>query len=176
MMKSTSTITQQEMEQIIELDGLNMAPVMALQGIVFDPQRRQKGLVEEIQKGAEFLFAGRAGRIVGYIEYFPRQKDVHVASIQVHPEYQQGGILRNLLAGAAEVAKRLKHHTFTTSVHHGNPLSLKLHKTLGFVQTGRTDERVLFEIPAEKLYNALNRYKVKRTLSVSYKRRKKLKF
>lgn len=55
----------------LELDCLNMAPIIASSGGTFDPAFRRQKIMEEIERGAVFLSVCRAGKVVAYLEYMP---------------------------------------------------------------------------------------------------------
>jgi len=88
-------------DQLVELDRLNMAPVIEQAGGKFDPEFRRKRILVELQNGAAFITVERSGKTVAYVECMPQSDDDwKVMSIQVHPEHRSGVLLRDLLRQA----------------------------------------------------------------------------
>jgi ribosomal protein S18 acetylase RimI-like enzyme len=128
-------------------------------GLKYEDQRRREGLIAEIQKGASFIFLNQGNRLIGYFEYFYENDHlINIASIQIHPEYRNGGILRKLLSKVYAHFKDKPSLTVKTSVHKSNPLSIKLNEKLGFIKTNETKERIEFREKCERLLNTLSRY------------------
>ena len=148
-----------DIEQIVELDHLNMAAILEQVGVHFEPARRRKGLLEEINKGAVFIMVKREGRIIAYLEYLPEcDGSIHIKSIQVHPNYQRRLVLRQLLAEAHSNFNDIHPALVKTSVHRSNRASLALHRKLGFQQVEQTGERTWFEVDGAQLLNRLAAY------------------
>lgn len=141
-------------DQIIELDRINMEPVIEQLNLPFkfNPDLRRKGIEKEINEGAKFIFIERDNIIIAYFEYIMDDFGVcKIPSIQIHPEFQNGIALKKLLDKVYSEWSYNCPLVVTTSVHKTNKKSLNLHKRLGFEVVNETNERVEFKIPGEKL-------------------------
>ena len=148
-----------DIENFVELDRLNMAAVIDAAGGTFDPVLRRRKIGTEREEGAVFLSACRAGKIVAYLEYMPEGGlEWKVMSIQIHPDYQHGPVLRDLLAQFHQQLLSNAPQSIRSSVHDTNTQSLSLHRKLGFVKTREDGNRVLFEIAGNVLCRRLARY------------------
>lgn len=147
------------LNEIIELDRLNMAPVIEASGGTFDPDRRRAGLAMEIKRGCTFVTSQGDGAMLGYLQYELEPGDVwHILSIQIHPTHQRGLVLRGLLS---QVYNRLAEHppvALRTSVHLTNAASIQLHHSLGFTESGREQDRILFRVEGADLCKRLKRF------------------
>jgi ribosomal protein S18 acetylase RimI-like enzyme len=149
----------EDIDKFVELDRLNMAPIIEAAGGRFDPDFRRQKIVQERERGALFLSALRDGEVVAYIEYMPGADDVwNVMSIQIHPLCQNGTILCDLLATAWKDLSVSRARTVRSSVHTTNNPSLRLHRKLGFLKTGEMNDRILFETDAQSLCERLERF------------------
>ncbi len=145
-----------DLEQIIKLDSLNMLPVFETAGIEFDRETRRSGLLSEIEQGAWFILVERKGCLIAYLEYLSEPDgNGKVLSIQVHPKYKGSFVLRQMLSGAYHKLQYSCPRLIHSSAHEGNAASLSLHKKLGFIETGRKDGRLLFEIEGDELLSHL---------------------
>lgn len=63
----------ENIDELVELDQVNMAPLIERAGGRFDPAFRREKILVEVERGALFLCIRRAGRIVAYLEYLPEQ-------------------------------------------------------------------------------------------------------
>ncbi len=141
-----------DIDQILELDRLNMTAIIAEAGDKFDPERRRAALLAEIGDDAAFILIRRSGRLVAYVEYIPQHDNSwKVASIQIHPKNSNGIIMRPILSQAYDRLKSGCPSAIKSSVHINNEASVRLHTRLGFKETTRTDERILFEISGKNL-------------------------
>jgi L-amino acid N-acyltransferase YncA len=155
-----------DVDALVELDRLNMTAVIERAGGKFDPQFRRSKLLVEQERGAEFVCVGRHGRTVAYLEYLCEPDGAwQVLSIQIHPAHQTGFVLRDLLneAGGRLLAKNPV--AIRSSVHVTNHASLRLHRKLGFIETDRTADRVLFRIDGGRLSQRLVHFHEKNTMT-----------
>ena len=63
-------------QEIIELDKINMQPILEKFSIEFNPQLRKDGLENEINKGAKFVIVKRNNNLIAYLEYIHNIKMV----------------------------------------------------------------------------------------------------
>ncbi|WP_298925033.1 GNAT family N-acetyltransferase [uncultured Ramlibacter sp.] len=146
-------------QEVVELDGLNMAGHFIASNSLFDPSVRLAGLQREIAAGAKILEVRREAKLVAYLEYVPPLNgEFHIPSLQVHPRYKGTSVLRPLLAQAALRLRSWPDATLRTRVHTSNQASIRLHTRLGFSQVGALDDRVLFEISSSALCQSLAAY------------------
>ena len=146
-------------EQIIELDRLNMAPVLEKVGGVFDSEKRRTGISDEICKGAVFITIERANRVAAYLEYSPESNgDIYVKSLQIHPDYQGRAMIRQLLRRVYFQMNGLALAKIKSSVHRANVASLALHRKLGFKAVELNEEKIWFEIDGADLVQRLQKF------------------
>lgn len=147
------------LDNIIEIDCLNMAAVFESTANKFKPELRRKGLLKEIDKGAEFVIIERNGILIGYLEYVPDgDGEIYVASIQLHPDFKSGFVLRQILSKTYDKLKNSFPTAIKSSVHKTNLLSQKLHEKLGFVNIGKNKERYFFKAEGKDLKKKLAFY------------------
>ncbi len=149
----------ENLNEIIDLDRLNMAPVIEASGGTFDPERRRGGLTREIEGGAVFVVVRRDGELLGYLEYESEPGHIwHILSIQIHPGHQRGLVLRGLLSQFHDHLADNPPTALRTSVHLNNDASIQLHRGLGFVESAREQDRVLFRAQGGELCKRLRRF------------------
>jgi len=152
-------MSQKRIDQLVKLDKLNMEPILKSLFASFNPRQRMKKIKEEIKDGAGFIFFESDSIIVAYIEYMPLDKNCYgILSIQIHPEYRNGSVLRQLFRKAYHEMKSLRDVSFVSSVHINDSLSLKLHEKLGFKKVLESDGRVDFEVHGDVLVENLKKY------------------
>ena len=148
-----------DLEQIIELDRLNMTPLLKAAGIEFDPDRRREGLQGEINKGAWFVVVERNHKIIAYVQYLLEGNGIATfPSIQVHPEFKGSFIVRSLLSDLYQRLKNDCPNLIHSSVHNNNKPSLSLHRRLGFREKERINERILFEINGREFLENISKF------------------
>ncbi len=149
----------ENIDELVELDRLNMAGVIEQTGGKFDREFRRRKILLEMERGAVFFSIQRSGNTVAYLEYMPEDDDSwRILSIQVHPAYQNGFVLRDILS---EARRRLPVHapaSIRSSVHFTNQASLRLYHKLGFVKIAEKEDRILFTIDGKALRQRLARF------------------
>lgn len=152
------------LDDLVELDRLNMAPVIERGGGNFNPAFRRKKLLLEQERGAEFVCVEKEGHLIAYLEYLREAEGVYnVLSIQIHPTCQTGFVLRDLLGKACERLAALASGGILSSVHVTNRASLVLHRKLGFEENGRTADRIFFRGDVSRLCERLRRFQERKT-------------
>jgi len=156
--------SMENINELVELDRLNMTPVIEQAGGTFDPELRRRKVLLEMEKGAVFFSIQRSGKTIAYLEYMPEPDDRwRVMSIQIHPAHRNGFVLRDLLS---EARQRLQTHApsaIRSSVHFTNQASLRLHRKLGFVKIEEKEDRILFVTDGKTLSERLARFKKRET-------------
>jgi len=155
-----------DINELVELDRLNMAPIIEQADGRFDPEFRRSKMLLEQEKGAEFIVIGRGGVIVAYLEYLQEFDGIlSVLPIQIHPSHQNGFVLRDLLGEAGRRLPARVPVDIRSSVHATNRTSLSLHVRLGFVETGKSADRILFRTDSARLSDRLNRFHRKKVIA-----------
>ncbi len=145
-------------DAIVELDRENMSPIIAESGGMFSESRRKNKLIEEISNGSVVLTHYQNRKLAGYVQYMPLENDeFYVLSIQVHPKYRNGIVLKKLLKSAANDLLQRKPLSITSSVHRENKPSIRLHERLGFMVTSGTTERINFTYSGVELESKLKK-------------------
>ncbi len=153
----------ENIDELVELDRLNMAPVIEQFGGKFDPELRRRNLLLEMEKGAVLFSIQRSGKTIAYFQYMPEPNDSwNIMSIQIHPAYQEGLVLRDLLSEARQRLQFDAPSTIRSSVHFTNQASLRLHRKLGFMKIEKEAGRILFVIDGKTLCERLARFKKRR--------------
>ena len=148
-------------DNIVELDRINMSPIIAKSGGEFSPSKRKNKLIEELSSNAIILTHYQARKLLGYVQYIPRDNgEYYVLSIQVHPAYRNGSVLKKLLKLAANDLLQRKPLSLTSSVHESNVPSIHLHQRLGFMISSRTSERINFAYSDAQMEAKLKRLAV----------------
>ncbi|MEJ2705752.1 MAG: GNAT family N-acetyltransferase [Sedimentisphaerales bacterium] len=156
-----------DVDAIVEIDRLNMAHIFTASGGKFDPQFRRDRILIELEEGATFLCIHKLGQLVAYLEIMNEPGELcYVMSIQIHPSNQHGSILRSLLSAAYEQLEVGTPKEIKTSVHFNNFRSVNLHRKLGFKETRREGDRILFRIEGKHLLQRLARYKTNGTANI----------
>ncbi len=156
-------MTMDNIDELVELDRLNMTPVIEQAGGTFDPEFRRENLLLEIKKGAIVFSVQRAEKTIAYLQYMPEPNDVwNIMSIQIHPSWQNGFVLRTLLAEARERLQIHKPSLIRSSVHFTNKAFLRLHRNLGFVKLEEKADRIIFVADGKTLSRRLACFKKKR--------------
>ena len=148
-----------DIDAFVELDRINMAPIIEKAGGSFNPQFRRERMLLELEEGATFLFVQKRGLTVAYLETMREADDTfNVMSIQIHPSFQKNCTLRDLLVAASKQLLVKLPREVRTSVHFNNHRSLKLHRKLGFEETQEKDGRILFRIDGAQLCQRLAQF------------------
>lgn len=148
-----------KLNDLLALDELNMTPLLAQAGVTFSPSRRKNGFNQEMANGAVLLTQYHNQQLVGYVQYQPRGcGEFYVLSIQVHPDYRNGVVLKKLLRMAAADLTAKKVALITSSVHQGNKQSVRLHQLLGFEVQDYIDQRIKFALSQHALAKQLTKY------------------
>lgn len=151
-------LTEQIIEDIINLDEINMSQHFINSGNIFDKNSRRKGIEREIKKGAVFFTDYKNDNIIAYVEYLSENNIGTFPSIQLNSKYPN---LYSLLKIAKDLYDHLSSNTpmlFKSNCHKSNEKSLKFHIKLGFRITGYERDRILFEIQGVTLLNNIHRY------------------
>jgi ribosomal protein S18 acetylase RimI-like enzyme len=144
-------------QEIIELDKINMQPILEKLSIVFNPQLRKNGLDKEINEGAKFVIIKRNDNLIAYLEYVIEDGNTcKVPSIQIHPQYQNGTTLYRLLVSIYNELKNNCPTYIYSSVHKNNVASLNLHKKLGFLSINETNERIEFKASGKEFLERIS--------------------
>jgi ribosomal protein S18 acetylase RimI-like enzyme len=152
-------LTDEDIDALVELDRINMSPLIAAAGATFDAAFRRAKLVREIREGAIVDVVRRGRKLVGYLEYGPKEDGSwRIYSIQMHPDMQGRGVLRDLFAVAAVAVRVQRPGRVTTSVHRQNERSISLHQRLGFEQEGENGDRIEYVADGVTLGVRLKRY------------------
>ncbi|MDP6543523.1 MAG: GNAT family N-acetyltransferase [Phycisphaerae bacterium] len=154
----------ENIDELVELDRLNMTPFIEQAGGTFDPELRREKLLLEMEKGSIVFSVQRSGKTIAYFEYRPEPNDVwNIMSIQIHPSYRNGFVLRDLLSEARERLQTHAPSAIRSSVHFTNQASLRLHRKLGFVKIEQKEDRILFVTDGKTLSERLARFKKRET-------------
>lgn len=146
-------------EDIVELDLLNMGPIIKRAGGEFSPNYRRVKLQEELSLGYVLIAEYESSMLVGYVQFIPKVNgEVYFLSIQVHPSFRSGLVLKKLIKRTMQKLKSIEFSIITSSVHTANQASISFHKRLGFSEVNRVEGRVNFVIQKSKIANKWLKY------------------
>jgi len=146
-------------ENIVEIDALNMTQYFEMEGLQFDRNKRKKGIISEIDDGAQMATVVADNKIVAYFEFISMGPEIcKICSIQVHPEYQDKYVLRRLIKNTYTLVKKSQHNIFLSATHALNKKSIKFHQQLGFSITYQDEKKILFEISTHKFKENLYKF------------------
>ena len=144
-------------DECVELDRLNMTPVLAEAGETFRATDRKAGLMKSLSTNGRLVVVRRSERLAGYVELKFSEDRCAVWSIQVHPDFQRGPVLLELLRRAGETIDDARVRVVVSAVHGSNRKSIRLHRLVGFQEVGINGEKVRFEAPVATLMAGLGR-------------------
>jgi GNAT superfamily N-acetyltransferase len=153
---SSNSSNINNIDNILELDRLNISPILEAVGKKFDSHYRRNSIEAEQRQGASFITIFRSDLLVAYLEYLPvcRYK-WEIMSLQIHPDYQRTGILRDILAKSFSILSQHIPIVIKSVTHTSNARSLVLHRKLGFKIVGQSDDRIFLEANGIALYRQL---------------------
>lgn len=106
-----------------------------------DEANRRAWMQERQAMGFPVLVVQREADLLGYASFGPwrafegfRHTVEH--SVYVHPDHHGQGLGRQLMQALIERARSQHIHVMVAAIEAGNSASIRLHKTLGFAQTG----------------------------------------
>lgn len=134
-------------EEIVELDKLNMSEVIKASGGEYSEDMRRNALRKELESGSQLLTSYTDGVLTGYLQ-FTVDKDggCYIISLQVHPVYRNGSVLRSLLKRFKREMPMQGIKELKSSVHTNNKVSVSLHERLGFQVVKTEKERHKFSL------------------------------
>jgi L-amino acid N-acyltransferase YncA len=139
------------LDECVELDRLNMTPILAEAEETFSAAGRAAMLARSLATNGRLVGAWRDGRLVGYAELRFSEGRCAIWSIQVHPDYQRGPVLLALLRRIAESIDLSQVRVLASATHAVNGKSIRLHRLLGFHEIGRSGGKISFEAGAAEL-------------------------
>ena len=107
-----------------------------------DLANRAAVLAERRAKSYPFLVAEEAGLVTGYASFGDfRPHDGYCRTVEhsvyVHKDHHRKGIARALMPPLMEAARSIGKHAMLGGIDATNEGSIRLHQSLGFVETGR---------------------------------------
>ncbi|MNK01113.1 hypothetical protein D3C87_189070 [compost metagenome] len=135
-------------EQLVELECINILPILASVGINLTPQHMREQL--DIFRESDVVISQENGDVDGFVMYKADGPEVTIVSFNLK-KFNNGKILSNLLA---EVFRNLQDDAINiirSHAHHTNIKSLNFHRRMGFKEVGRTEHYVEFQISKDDL-------------------------
>ncbi len=106
-----------------------------------DAANRRQWMADRQAMGFPVLVAVTEQQVLGYASFGPwrafegfRHTVEH--SVYVHPDHQGEGLGQALMQSLIEQARALQIHVMVAAIEAGNTASIRLHRQLGFEQTG----------------------------------------
>ncbi len=106
-----------------------------------DAANRRQWMADRQAMGFPVLVAVTEQQVLGYASFGPwrafegfRHTVEH--SVYVHPDHQGEGLGQALMQSLIEQARNLQIHVMVAAIEAGNTASIRLHRQLGFEQTG----------------------------------------
>ena len=141
--------------ECVELDRLNMTPILGAAGEAFDFASREARLAKSLATNGQLVGVWREGRLAGYAELRVTGDRCALWSVQVHPQHQRGPVLLGLLRRVAEAIDPTRVRAVASAVHASNGKSIRLYRLLGFREVGACGGKVLFAVGAAELAGRL---------------------
>ncbi len=148
-------LTQEVIEEILALDRENMTPILEAAGMPFPDEKRRAGLAGPTVR----IIAARLNdRLAGYIEYcrdFDDEQDIHVGSLQLHPEHRGTRLLPLLIRECVMELRECAFRDAVTGVQRNNMQAIRLYRRFGFTFHEREDKPTSLRLtaPRELLYS-----------------------
>ncbi|RXJ72839.1 hypothetical protein CS022_13370 [Veronia nyctiphanis] len=121
---------------VASLDSINMTPIIAAAGGVYDIKRRINALTQEIENGSHIETTYVNGALIGYIQCSSRDNSsAYINSLQIHPQHRKGAVLRKLFRNLVKQLNERQVNSLTSRVHQNNEASIRLHRRLGFSES-----------------------------------------
>ena len=151
-------MTQNEIDEIVEIDRINMEPILKEIGIIFDCDKRKTSLLSEISLGSEFVLIKNRHEIKAYIQYLFNDELCDVRSIQIKPEYKGGLLLKQIFIELFEKINNRENFVIKSSVHKNNIKSMALHRNLKFNEVQSSENRVEYQISSAQLAERIKKF------------------
>ena len=144
---------------IVDLDKLTMSPIMARSGDEFSSETREKDLIEQLNNGDDIIEYYSGQKLVGYIQFeISKDGNCFVISLQVHPRYRSGVVLKSLLHKFTQTLHNKRVKELKSFVHKSNSASILQHKRLFFDIARKTEQGFIFVHKDEKLKNFIIKF------------------
>lgn len=153
-------------DEMLALDLLTLREHTELAGDVFDAvTQRQK--LEQSLAVSEVVAVRREGALIAYAMLRPEEDGRwFVLGLNTHPDHRNGGVLRDLFANLAGLARRCSITSFRSNVYKTNRLSMAFHRRLGFRVARENQKGVEFTADLADLTSAtpaLDQVRARRT-------------
>ncbi len=107
-----------------------------------DLENRRVWWADRLAKGYPVLVAGEGTEVLGYASFgdwraFDGYKGTVEHSVYVRTDAQGRGLGRDLMLTLIDRARACGKHVMVAGIEAGNAGSIRLHQSLGFVETGR---------------------------------------
>lgn len=113
--------------------------------LTVDVANRMAWRAERLAQGFPVLVEEEGGVVRGYASYgpfrnFPGYRATVEHSVYIHPEARGAGLGRALMVALIDHARAAGLHVLVGGIEAQNRASIRLHESLGFVQTGHMPE------------------------------------
>jgi ribosomal protein S18 acetylase RimI-like enzyme len=111
----------------------------------WDEDRHQRHWAAFLENGNIFMIKVD-GVDAGMVQILEQQEAIEIAEIQILPAYQRRGIGRQVIRDVVSKAHSNR-KAATLSVGLKNSRAIKLYRSLGFTEVGKTEAKLYFELP-----------------------------
>lgn len=150
---------RKEKHQVMELDRMNMQPILDEYDLIFSPSERLALIEEEMSEGATFIVVKEEDDVVAYVEYFRYSDHLYVPNIQIRSDCLSTSTYLQLFSSVVHVCEHENIHSIKSKVHTKNEEVLSLYQSFGFIQIDTLQEHQIMEVQKQDLQSSLQHYK-----------------
>ncbi len=115
----------------------DLPEVLAIEALSFPIPFTEKLFRMELNlRVARLYVAKEKGKIIGYIDYWNIETEIHVITFAVHPDWRRRQIGSRLLQFMMDDGARSHVKLYTLDVRASNQTAIRLYEKFGFRQTG----------------------------------------
>ena len=126
------------MIELLPMRRRDLRKVMAIEQAVFPEPWSHAIFASELslRTGRAYRVARRGRETVGYLGLMFQDEEAHVTTVAVAPAHQGRGVGKELMLGAARIARELGARHLSLEVAVGNTRAQTLYRRFGFVPVG----------------------------------------
>lgn len=147
-------LSQDIIEQLVELECNNILPVLASVGLNLTPKHMREQL--DFFKESDVVISQKDGYVDGFAMYEIKEAEVTVISFNLK-KFNSSRILSTLLTEIFNNLHGTAIDNIKSHAHHTNIKSINFHRRMGFKEVGSTKHHVEFQISKEELLNIIAR-------------------
>lgn len=93
---------------------------------------------DQLEQGYNYYFVSdEKGKYVGFIAFYPREKEMYLSKFYLHKDYRGKGISKDMLEFMIEKTKEANLDSIVLNVNKYNELAISAYEKLGFKRIGQ---------------------------------------